>query len=220
MSQIIKNVFTTPDGKTFETKTEAENHLRRPFKERVLTAVTGGGNPALVDWLIDNEEAICDVYESTRVRRVTKAEKNRLIKALTSVTKAHATVAEDGTISGIEPAFAFLIENAHDIAESFRWPSVKRGTAEEQAATIRQNFMILTADEAGNGNSELSDWLIANKDAILEAYEAGKTKRQVSEKAAAGLAAYQAQRAALKRAAEAEKAAAEAAAASGEVAQQ
>lgn len=193
MSEIIKTGYQTPDGVIHDTKAAAMSHLRRPLKARVLNALNGD-NQELTDWILDNEEAIGDAFQSTTIRRVKKSEYAQLEKAL-------AKIKETG-----DKAFGFVIENADAILESFRWPSVKRGTPEEQAATIKAAFMALTGD-----NAELADWLIANKDTILEAFEAGVEKRQVSEKAAAGLAAYRAKKAAEKQAKEAEEAAKKAA---------
>ena len=141
-------------------------------------------------WLCDNRTDIAETFESTKIKRVTKSEKKALEKALEAVKAAG------------DKAFAFIADNAEAILESFRWPSVKRGTEEEQAAQLRANFMALTGD-----NVELTDWVLSNKEAVLEAFEAGKVKREISPKAAEGLAAYQAKRAAEKAA----KAAAEAA---------
>lgn len=189
---IIKSGFQTPDGKIFDTKAEAQDYMRRPLKEAALNKLNGD-NKELTVWMLENEEAIDATFESTKIQRVTKSEKNQLTKALEAVTKTHATVAEDGSVSNVEKAFAFIIENAGAIADSFRWPSVKRGSEEEQAATIKAGFMALSGD-----NVELADWLIANKAAVLEAFQAGVVKREVNEKAATALAAYRAQKAAEK----------------------
>lgn len=178
----LSQKFVTEDGKAFDTKAEAMDYLRRPLKAAALNKINGD-NKELTDWLLDNEEAIGGTFESTKIRRVTKSEKKQLEKALEAVTAAG------------DKAFGFLIDNAAAIAESFRWPSVKRGDATEQAATIKAGFMSLTGD-----NAELADWLIGNKDAILEAFEAGVVKREVSPKAAEALAKYRAEKAAQKAA--------------------
>lgn len=205
MSNPIKQGFQTPDGVIHESMAAAKDHLRKPEIKKALNALNGN-NTELTDWLMEQQEAVEATFESTKIRRVTKSEKNQLVKALEEVTKAHATVTQvEGqapVISGIEKKFAFLIENAEAIAESFRWPSVKRASEEEQAATIRAGFMALSGD-----NVELVDWLIANKTALLEAYQAGVIKREVNPTAAAALAKYRADQAAKKAAAEAPKAA-------------
>lgn len=188
---VIQQGFMTPDGKVFATKSEAVDHIRRPLKTEALLKIAGADNGELVEWLIDNQESIEATFESTKIRRVTKSEKKQLEKALEAVKAAG------------DKAFGFIIENAEAIADSFRWPSVKRGTEEEQAATIKAGFMVMTEN-----NSDLSDWIIANKEAVLEAYQAGVVKKQLAPNAAKGLAEYQAKKRAEKAAAEAAKAAA------------
>ena len=192
MAEIIKTGYVV-NGQVFQTKAEAQNFLRRPMKERVLMALTGN-NKELVDWLLDNEEGVSAAYEVNKIRRVRKSEHNSLKKALENVVKTG------------DRQFGFLIDNAEAVLNSFRWPSVKRGNEEEQAANLKAQFMALTGD-----NVELTDWLISSQEHILAGYEAGVEKRTVPESAKAGLAAYQARKAAEKAAAEAAAAAAEAA---------
>jgi hypothetical protein len=191
MSAIIKTGYVV-DGNVFQTKAEAQSFLRRPMKERVLMALTGN-NQELVNWLLDNEEGIAAAYEVNKIRRVRKSEHNALKKALENVAKTG------------DRQFGFLIDNLEAVLNSFRWPSVKRGTEEEQAANLKSQFMALTGD-----NPELCDWLISSQEHILAGFDAGIEKRTVPESAKAGLAAYQARKAAEKAAAEAAAAAAEA----------
>ncbi len=182
---LLKAGYQTPDGKMFDTKAEALDYLRKPQKEAALNKLDGD-NKELTAWLIANEEAIESTFESTKIRRVTKSEKKQLEKALEAI------------VASGEKAFAFVIENAGAIADSFRHPSVKRGSDEEQAETIRAGFMVIT-----DNNAEVADWIIASKDGILEAFQAGVVKREVNEKAATALADYRAKKAAEKAAKEA-----------------
>lgn len=201
---LVKQGFQTPDGQLFATRAEAMDHMRRPEKIKAFNAINGN-NADLTEWMLANEDAIQGVYESTKIQRVTKAEKAQLVKALDAVTKAHATVtpgAAEGdapVVTNVEKAFAFIIENAAAIADSFRWPSVKRVSEEEQAASIRQGFLNM----AGEDNAELVDWLISSKEAVLAAYDAGIVKKEVNPKAAEALAKYRADKAAEKAAKEA-----------------
>lgn len=190
--QLLKTGFQTPDGKMFDTKAEALDHMRRPLKTKVLNTLNGG-QTELTEWMLDNEEAILDVYDINKIRRVKKAELNALKKAL-------GAIVESG-----DKAFKFVADNAEALALSFRWPSVKRGSPEQQAETLR-NAMIELA-----GNPELADWLIGQQEHILAAFEAGVERREVPETARAGLAAYQARKAAEKAQAKAAEANAEAA---------
>ena len=179
-SQTLKTGYQTPDGKLFDTKAEAMDYMRKPQIVAALNKLNGN-NAELTDWLHANQEAIETTFESTKIRRVTKSEKKQLDKALAAIAAAG------------DKAFAFVTDNLAAVSESFRWPSVKRGTEEEQAATIRAGFMALTSE-----NVELVDWIIGNKDALLEAFQAGVIKREVNPKAADALAAYRAKKAAEK----------------------
>lgn len=179
MSALVQK-FVTEDGKQFDTKAEAIDYLRKPLITAALNKVDGD-NKELTDWLVENQDAVEGAFESTTIQRVTKAERAQLAKALEAVVVAG------------DKAFAFITTNKEHILDSFRWPSVKRGTKEEQAATVRGSLMQITGD-----NNELSDWLIANQTAVLDAFQAGIVKREVNPKAVDALAAYRAKQAARK----------------------
>jgi len=183
MSFELKQVFTTPDGKTFDTKAEAINYLRRPKIEEALNKVTGN-NKELSTWLLENQETVEIAFETGTIRRVTKVESNKLSKALDALKEIHGNT-----------KIAFLQEHASAILESFRWPSVKR-MDEAEKSTAARNSLVAASD-----NEDLAKWIIANKDAVLACYEAGVEKRQVNPKAQEALAAYRAKKAAEKAAA-------------------
>ncbi|RLB68134.1 MAG: hypothetical protein DRH08_01875 [Deltaproteobacteria bacterium] len=185
MSDELKQVFNTPDGESFDTKAEALDHLRLPKIKTALEAVTDG-NAELVDWLTENQDTVLNAFDIGTIRRVTKSERNKMRKALDAIVKAD------------EKAFAFVAENADAIHETFRWPSVKRMDEDEKASAAKSTLLA-----ASDNNEELADWVVANKDAIIGAYAAGKVKREVSQKAKDGLANYRAKKAAEKAAAEA-----------------
>lgn len=184
MSQAIKQVYTTDDGATFETKAEALDHLRRP-QIRVALANVTAGNTELSEWLLDNQDAVESAFEIGTIKRVTKSEKNKLAKALEALKEV-----ENSKLS-------FLQENTDAILESFRWPKVERMDDEQKAAAARNSLVA-----ASDGNEELADWVVEHKDEIIEAYSAGKVKKQINPKAAEALAAYRAKKAAEKAAAE------------------
>ena len=179
MTQIIKAAFMTPDGKTFATKQEAIDHVRIPLIKQALNKLTDK-NTDLVEWILAKKSEIVEAFDSGKIQRVTKAERKKLEKELLAIKEMK------------HPGLVFITENLEAIRDSFKWPVRARASAEDQAAAVRQAFVDLTTDDAGQGNDELVEWLIANKDGILEAYEAGVEKRQVSEKATNALAAYQA----------------------------
>lgn len=186
----LRQVFTTPDGAQFDTKAEAMDYLRRPKILAALKALTAG-NEELAEWLLENQETVECAFDTGTIRRVTKAEYAKLDKALEALKEIEGNT-----------KIAFLQEHTAAIRESFRWPSVKRMNDEEKLAAAHT-----TLTEAAE-NEELASWILENKTEILEAYKAGVEKRQVSEKATAGLAAYRAKKAQEK----AEREAAEAAA--------
>jgi hypothetical protein len=183
---IVQAWFGTPDGKYFATREEAVNHVRIPQIKAALAGVCNG-NTGLMDRLMEVRDALADAFEVGGIRRVTRKEKKDLADALDAVIASEAIADEKN------PALAFLIENAGAIKDSFRWPAAKRMSEEEK--TVAQKNSILAVVE---GDEALRDWIYTNREALLNAFEAGKVKRQVSDKAKEALEAYRAKRAAEK----------------------
>jgi hypothetical protein len=191
----LKKGVMTPDGKWFATTAEARDYLRAPLIQAALKKVANG-DTNLAKFLLDNEDEIMKCFEAGTVARVTKAEKNRLKKALD-----HLCTIDDTKLR-------FIQENADAVLESFRWPSVKRLTAEEKAAATLEGLTKLS-------DANAAKWIVANRAAIEDAYEAGIEKRvappsnglaeyQAAKKAGPeALAAYNAEREAKKAAAKA-----------------
>lgn len=177
----LKQAFVTPDGKSFETKSEAIAYLRRPKIKEALMKVTGD-NAELTDWLIENQETVEVAFETGTIRRVTASERKALAKALEAIKAINNS------------SLKFVQDNSDAILESFRHPAVKRMSEEEKGAAAKASLV------AATGNEELANWILANKDAVLEGYEAGTVKREVNPKAAEALAAYRAKKAAEKAA--------------------
>lgn len=190
----LKQVFQAADGTIFNSKAEADDYIRRPKILEAMMKITSN-NEELSNWLMDSQELVSDAFDVGTIKRVTKSERKQLDKALEAIKE-----------SG-DNAFKFVIDNAGAIADSFRWPTVKRLKDDEKATVIKTTLMGATSD-----NEELSEWIIANKDAILEAYQAGKEKRKVSPKAQEGLATYRCKKAIEKYATDNECSAEEAAA--------
>jgi len=182
----IKQIFQTPDGKSFNSKAEAQEHVRRP---KILEALmrTTEGNKELSEWLVDNREVVEEAFEIGVIRRVSKSDYNKLRKSLDALKEAD------------NPKLDFIKEHSEVIYKSFRWPKVERLDSDEKVARAREKIT-----EAANGNTELATWVVDNKDAVVEAYKAGKPKRVIPEKAAEALAAYRAKKAAEKQKAEEE----------------
>ena len=172
----INQVFSAPDGqggvKYFSSKKEAQDFLRLPKVTSALMAVTDN-NTQLTEWLIENQETVEIAFETGTIRRVTKSELNTLTKEMKILTEEIAN-----------PKLAFINKNAQAIIESFRWPSVRRMTAEEKE-TAAKNTLVAICDQ-----EDLAVWVIAHKDEILASYAAGIVKRVVTPQATSGLAAY------------------------------
>lgn len=176
--------------KLFDSKREAEDYVRKPLVVAALKKLEGV-DAELADWLFEQRDSVAEVFEAAKVKRVSKSDK----AALEAAIKLAVETLDKGDMT--EKKARFLIENADQIVNSFRWPAVKRGTEEEQAAQVQAAALDLCGGEEG---AELASFIVANKDAILSAFEQGVVKRQVSEKAAAGLAAYRERMAAAKAA--------------------
>lgn len=186
----FKTVVVAPDGTHHDSKAAALEHMRKPKILAAFMQVTNG-NSELSNWLLANREQVEVAFETGTIQRVTKSESKKLSDALDHI----ATVLAD------DKKAAFVTENIGAIKESFRWPSVKRMTDDEKTTAARNTLVA-----ASEGNEELADYILANKDSILSCYSAGIEKRTVDPKAAAGLEAWRKQKAAEKAAAEAEKA--------------
>lgn len=178
-TNMFKTVVVGPDGKHYDSMAEAKDAMRKPAVKAALLKATGN-NVELTDWLVSHEEQVQVAFETGTIRRVTKAEHNKLSKAIEALKE----ITDNAKI-------AFLQEHASAILDSFRWPAVKRMDDAEKATAARNTLVA-----ASEGNEDLAVWIIANKDAVLEAFEAGKVKREVSPKATEALAAYQAKKAA------------------------
>jgi predicted RNA-binding protein YlxR (DUF448 family) len=178
----LKPVYVLPDGTVCANKAEALNVLRRPQIKAALEELAQD-NSELVEYLLNNQELIESAFEAGTIKRVTKSEKSKLTKALEAV------------VATKDPAFEFIAANADAILDSFRWPSVKRMDEAEKIEAAR--IMIFEDSK----NEDVAGWVIDNRLEILEAFKAGIVKREVSEKAKNGLAAYREKKKAEKEAA-------------------
>ena len=169
----------------FDTKKEALDYLRRPKILEALKKLTGNDNEELAQWLLDNQETVSSAFDVGTIRRVTKSEHNKLSKAMEYLIELN------------DPKLDFLKNNADAVLESFRWPKTKRMTPEQKAVAARN-----TLTEASGGNEELADCVMANEEAVLEAYQAGVEKRKVNPAAAEALKQYREKMAAKKAAKE------------------
>lgn len=176
----IKQTFQTPDGQTFNTKAEAERHMRKDAIMAALLAVAGGDRD-LAKALYDKEEELNEAFDTGTVRMVTKAERKQLDKALEALVAAKA------------PGTEFLVNNVEAVKQSFRWPKQTRLTAEEKVAAQHKALT-----EIFDGREDAAGWVVQEKDKIMAAFKAGQPERKVPEKAAEGLALWQAMKAAEK----------------------
>lgn len=156
------------DGKVFATRAEAVDFLRKPQIESALKVVAGG-DANLAKFLSENEDEILKAFEAGVVARVTKAEKKRLMAALEELKTV------------VNPKLRFLQDNIEAVADSFRWPSVKRMSEEAKAAATLESLTKLA-------NANAANWIVANRKQIENAYNAGIEKRAAPP--AGGLAEY------------------------------
>ena len=184
---VLKQAFVTPDGKHFETRREAQDYLRRPKVKEAMVIVTEG-NDELAEWIIDNSADLDNAFNVATIKRVTKSDRSKYEKALD-----HCAALGD-------PKLQFLVDNKALLVEGFRWPSVKRMEDSDKDAAIKAELMTLTED-----NEEVADFLIAKKESIFLALEAGKVKQEVNPKAAQALAEWREKQKAEKAAREAEE---------------
>ena len=176
----IKQVFSLPGvDRTFESKAEAMDYLRKPKILEALNKLTEG-NSELNNWLFENRESVEMAFETGTIKRVTKQEAKKLGEALDYIAN---------TLAGDKKA-AFVVENIGAIKDSFRWPTVKRMTDEEKATAARNSLVATTG-----GQEDLAVWILSNKDAILEAFQAGVVKRAMPQSTLDNLAAWRAKQA-------------------------
>lgn len=167
----IAQVFQV-EGKIFNSKAEAMAYIRRPKIVAALTAIVAG-NTALMNWLLENQEAVLNAFDTGTIRRVTKTEAKQLKTALEAI------------VANGDKSFDFVIKNADAIADSFRWPTVKRLSDEEKAVAISNSLLAIEG-----ADDKVVQWCISKKDALLEAYKAGIEKREVTQKATDALYKY------------------------------
>jgi len=185
----VKQQWLSDDKTPFNTKAEAEQHNRLPVIMNDLIVVADG-QEKLAKWILDCQKHIKELFALGKVKRVTKSDRNRLQRGLKKLSEIH----ED---RGMGVDVAWIVENSEALVKGFKWPGQKRLKDEELQEALQEK-----ASELTNGDQELATWIIASKDAILKAYEAGKPKREISEKAVQGLAAYRAKMAQQKAAAQ------------------
>lgn len=157
------------NGQVFATRGEANAFVRKPQIEAALKLVTSG-NTDLATFLMNNEDEIMGTFDNG-IKRVTKVERKKLNTALEYLK----------TLG--DPKLKFISEAAEAIAESFRWLSVKRLNAEEKSAETLAALSKLSDESCAK-------WIIANKDQLEAAYNAGVEKRQPPAAGASGLAEY------------------------------
>lgn len=172
------------------TKAQANNLVRAPQVRNAFLALTKK-NEEVTDWLVDNQDAVESAFDAGTIRRVSKAERKALTKALSHIAEVLAT----------DTNAEFVVKHRAAIVDTFKWPNQKRIAEEDKAAAIETAFMEATGD-----NEKLVDWIIKNKDGIEMAYATGIVKREVPQATLDALAEHRAKVAAAKEAAAAKKA--------------
>lgn len=172
----VVQIFRAEDGTEFNTRAEAVDHNRRPKILEALSEVTEG-NAELNQWLLDNQEQFEMAFEIGAIRRVSKGERKKLDKALEFINTMDNKEVE------------FIKEHTEAIRASFRHLAVKRMTPEERTLAAKNTFVA-----ALEGNVEVAEWIIENREAIEKAFKAGRPVNPGLEKGGQALAAYHAAR--------------------------
>jgi len=184
----IRQTFVV-GGQQFETKADAIDYIR---KQELLKLANGQEDLAVL--LFEHKEAIESAFDTGTIRRVTKTERKRLRDAFEALPadlpKAAEFLREKVMYQGAE------VSIMEQLIDSFSWPKQRRMSDEEKAAALSEALKALDISE------EVAEWIKNVREDLLAAYGAGVEKRQVSEKALAGLAAYREKMAALKAAEE------------------
>lgn len=175
----FRQVIVLEDGSQFDSIAEAKAYLRKPAIKKAMLDLTEGRED-LATWLVENQETVEMAFEVGTIRRVSKSEANKLAAALDHIA----------VIMANDKKAAFVVENIGAIKDSFRWPTVKRMDQAEKAAVTKRTLAAATENE------ELAEWLVANKEAVLEAYQAGIVKREMPQKTLDALAEYKKRKAA------------------------
>lgn len=191
MSQFQKGyVVTGADGQkhVFDTQSEAKDFLRNPLVLNALKKLSKDADTAT--WLLNQKDNILESVEAGKVRRVSKAERKELEKAL------------ENTKSG------FLFDNMQAVLDSFKWPAVSRpkDQTDEQRKEAQHGEAINALNSITGDDEEMSNWIITNIEALKMAYETGKEAREVSPKAKEAIKAWHSMTAEQKQAHIAEKA--------------
>jgi len=190
---MAKQFVRNADGSVSEvevlTKTEAAELTRIPLIKKALFELSGAKDE-LAGWLYTNKDKLDAAFGSGTVRRVTKAERKALEKALDHVAEVLAN----------DIKADFVVSNKEAIFETFKWPNQKRVAPEEKAAAVLEALLDVT-----DGNEKLSTWLVANEEGLAIAYTAGVVKRPVSQEMLDRLAAGRAKVAATREAAKGKK---------------
>lgn len=182
----LAQVYKTPDGQEFSTKAAAMEHMRKPVIREAMMRLTEN-NAQLADFILENQDDVLGAFEIGQIKRVTKQNKKALEKAINAVVEKYS---DDSDLK-------FLVQNAPDVVEGFRWPAQKRMSDEEKAVAV-----VKTLTELAGGQEEVGQWIAAHEEGVKEAFDAGKVKREVSPKAKEALERYQAKKRAEKEAAE------------------
>lgn len=158
------------DGRVFDTAAEARDFMRQPQVKAALSFLVGG-DANFTNFLLENQEEIEKAFEAGVIARVTKSERNKLNKAFDHIAEV---------LKGDSKA-KMVVDNIEAAKESFRWPAVKRLTAEEKEAATLAALTKL-------GDEKVAKWMVTNKENLEKAYSAGAEKRPAPT--GSGLAEY------------------------------
>ena len=173
----ITTVYSV-DGKTFNSKNEAEAYARRP---QIITALKDvAGNDDTSEWLYEHMSDILAAFKAGSAKKTSAEDREALEQAL--------AVVNESSLEGVE----FLCDNAASILASFRF--VNSGTP---TTRIKDALNKVAGDD-----EELVDWIYSNKESLVKAFDAGRKKQPMHPAALEGLKRHREEQARLKAEAE------------------
>jgi hypothetical protein len=178
-AQAVFVIIVDGERMYFDSQQEADDFQRNPMVQAALTELTEstGATADLADFLFENKDAIADCFGAGKARKLSRKERGELERAL----KALVALAN--------PDLAFLATHAETVKSSFKFEA-KRMSDDDRKLLVKGAIVTLV------NNTNVSDWINTNIEALKEAFNAGIEKRVISD----GLVEYRERMAAEKEA--------------------
>jgi hypothetical protein len=156
MSSLLKQVVVAPDGTQFDNMKDAEEYLRKPKVIEALMDLTSI-DEELSEWLYNQQELLEESFAVGSIRRFRKSDKKAYEKDLNTIKEK------------FQKELPWLAE--HGLKINISWPK-QRKIDETEKNTLIINSLAAARDE------ETAKWCVENQTKLMEAFEAGKEKRE------------------------------------------